>query len=213
MRHSWNRKRHKSSVSRARHCSSQHLENDSCGPAEYEHAVHRRYRSNQPPAADGNDVAISKRRKIHKGKINRIGTCRRGTDDCIGEGPKGDLGRMRRHQDRYGHNHDGGQMPPSTEIVPGGYELHDVDNRRHHQRMNHYVADADGKTHEKLAQHRSAFPVFSRADRVLIAILLWVKRAMEFPSPGHGACSSGHESRPAAPPADRRESGGPGRGR
>ena len=63
------------------HSSSQHLKNDCGRPPEQENAIHCRHRSKELPIRGGNDVAVAKRRIIHKCEIDEVGADRYGIDN------------------------------------------------------------------------------------------------------------------------------------
>ena len=67
---------------------------------------------------------------------------------------------MRHHQHRYGRNHDRDHMRRWSQSVSHGFDVYHPDDSRHHQGMDHDVAETDRKPREKLTKHR-----FLRVDR------------------------------------------------
>jgi hypothetical protein len=57
---------------------------------------------------------------------------------------------MRRHQDRYGRNHNNDHMQRWKQSVPNGCGVYDPDNSRHHQGVDHDVAETDGGTPQEI---------------------------------------------------------------
>ena len=129
------------------HRSSQHLENDGGGPAEHQHAIHRRHRPEQPPALRQDDVAVAERRVVHKPEIQNICAVRRRVDQRVGQRPDANLRNVREASE-----------PKTVAIMTAsnracrGTTSHE-DHRRHHQGMDPDIAGTDGGAHEKLTQH------------------------------------------------------------
>jgi hypothetical protein len=72
---------------------------------------------------------------------------------------------VRRHQDRDGRDHDEDQEQGVMRGAPGGDPLRHLNHRRHHQGVDHDVADADSAAHEKLTQHLPPPEYCVSADR------------------------------------------------
>jgi len=76
----------------------------------------------------GNHVAVSERRVVHKREIQEIDSRRPGIDDRVSERPNEHLAGMRRHQDRYRHNHDNDHMRRWKQPVSLGCDVYDPGN-------------------------------------------------------------------------------------
>jgi hypothetical protein len=63
-------------------------------PAEQQYAVHGRDRAEQPPALDGNDVAVAESGIVDKGEVQDVLLRRSGIHDEISHGPYHHLGDM-----------------------------------------------------------------------------------------------------------------------